>query len=557
MNENINTKKTEMAVKNFMEKIKPMFSFKNIFLILLPILSINPQTVTENLSSNIYDFIDRMEIKNLISLKSESKPYYISDIKKWLLELKGKEQLLNDIEKKQLEKYLSYYKIGDKSDILPYEFEKDNFSINIQPIAGYSFDYLSGKKGHTRAGGIRLYTNYGKIFNSYFLFQDRGDFGDFVDFKKDLSHERGYAFVSAPNGIEYSDIIAGVILDWDWAKIGLAKDYNRWGSGLFGQLILSDNVNSFPHIKFEYNPINWFRFQYIFGWLNSQVLDSSRYYHSQPGSKLDEIRYDFINKYIAANLFTFQPFDYLSFSVGNSFIYSGSTIRLESLIPFSFFKYLDRDVGKGSVADGNGQMFFDMNFNYFNGFRLYGTFFIDVISIRKTFNNDFSENWFGYTVGSKIIDPIIKNLEFQFEYTKIDPWVYEHKDITTTYKHLNYNLGHWIGQNADLTNLRLSYSPLFNVNLAIDFQYFRKGGLDDIYYPYEGRDEKKFSFLYSPLRKDLSYGFTVSYEPIPSLLIFCNVKFSKISDEDNDRTQDYLIGSKNFIKFGFNFGNTY
>jgi hypothetical protein len=526
-------------------------------LILFPIFSINPQTVSENLRSNIYDFLDRMEIKNLISVPVEAKPYSISEIKRLLNELNSKNDLLNETDKQKLDKYLSYYKISEYKSILPYQYSKEDFLFNITPMAGYSFDYLSKLKGNTRVGGIRLLTSYKEVFNAYFMFQDRGEFGDFVDFKKDLSPQRGYAFVPAPNGIEFSDVIGGVVLDWDWAKIGLVKDYNRWGSGLFGQLILSDKVNSFPHVKFEYNPVNWFRFRYIFGWLNSQVIDSSSYYHSQPGSKLDEKRYNFIDKYISANLFTFQPYDHLSFSLGNSFIYSGSSVRLESLIPFSFFKYLDRDVGKGSVADGNGQMFFDVNFNYFKGLRIYATWFIDVLSLRKTFNGDYSENWFGYTIGSKLIDPLIENIDIVFEYTKIDPWVYEHKDITTTYKHLNYQLGHWIGQNADLFNINLKSYLLHNLTIDFDISYLRKGGLDDIYYPYEGRDEKKFYFLYPPLRKDFSAGLTINYEPLTSLIIYFNYKYSDISDEDNIRTPSYILGSNNFIKFGFEFGFPY
>lgn len=498
-----------------------------------------------------------MEIKNFISVPTEAKPYYIKDIKKYLILLKSQAYKLNQIEQIKLNKFLQYYNLEEYNFILPYEYKQRKFLFNFTTIAGYNLEYLASSKGHSRVGGIRLLTSYDSIFNSYLLLQDRGEFGEFVDTKKDLSPQRGYAFVSAPNGIEYSDVIAGLTLDWNWAKLSLAKDYNKWGSGLFGQLILSDKVNAFPHIRFEYLPVDWLRFRYIFGWLNSQVIDSSTYYNSQPGSKLNDKRYDFVNKFIAANFITFQPIEYLNFSIGNSFIYSGKTIRMESLIPFSFFKYLDRDVGKGSVADGNGQMFFDLNFNYFNNFRLYGTFFIDVISLRKTFKSDYSENWFGYTLGSKVIDPLIENLDLTIEYTKIDPWVYEHKDITTTFKHLNYQLGHWIGQNSDLFNLKLKLYPLFNLTLSLEVQYLRKGGLDDIYYVYVGRDEKKLNFLYSPLMKDFRVGIEITYEPIPALVLLFNYRYSKISDEDNIRTSKVLLGTNNFIKFGCEFGFPY
>lgn len=498
-----------------------------------------------------------MYSKKIISLHSETKPFDINTIKKYLIELNKKKEFINDFDKKKLEAFHKYYGLSESSLIIPYEYEEGNFIFNITPIAGYSFDFLGKLKNYTRVGGVRVYSSYNKIFNIYALIQDSGEFGDFVDTKKEFTSQRGYVFIPAPNGIEYSDIIGGLILDFDWLNLGIVKDYNRWGSGEFGQIILSDKVNSFPHFKLEYNPTDWLRFRYLLGWLNSQVIDSSKFYNSQPGSKLNEERYNFINKYLVINLLTFQPFKFLQFSMGNSFIYSGDNIRLETLIPLTLFKYMDRDVGKGSVADGNGQMFFDFNFNYFSNLKIYGTWFIDVISVRKTLNRDFSENWFGYTLGGKIVDPLIENFEFQVEYSKVDPWVYEHKDISTTYKHLNYQLGHWIGQNADLYNLRIKYFPLYNLSLTFDFQYFRKGGLDDIYYAYSGRDEKQFKFLYPPLRKELTTFIGIEYEFYKSLLIQLKYKYSNIKDDDINRTPQYLIGRKDYISLGFQFGFPY
>ncbi len=538
--------------------IRDAFKLKYLFPIFFILIRINVgQNIPENLNSNIYEFLDRMAIKKIVDIPVEVLPYDVNQIKSFLLEVSENNDKLSFIDRKKLESFKSFYGLNKDRFFLPYLYEKDKFVLSLMPLAGYEIEFSGKDNTYRRTGGIKLSTTYDKIFNGYFLIQDKGEFGDLVDFSRQLSPERGYAFVPAPNGIEFSDIIGGVVLDWDWAKLGLVKDYNRWGSGKFGQIILSDKVNSYPHFKFEFSPINWFRFRYIFGWLNSMVIDSSSYYNSQPGSKLNELRYDFINKYIVANLFTFQPLDYLTFCFGNSFIYSGKNIRLETLIPFSLFKYLDRDVGKGSIADGNGQMFFDLNFNYFQNIRFYGSFFIDVISIRKTLNGDYSENWFAYTVGSKVIDPLINNLEFEIEYSKIDPWVYEHKDITTTYKHLNYQLGHWIGQNADLMNFRIRYYPLWNLSLTFGLQYLRKGGFEDVYYVYNKIDLEKFHFLFPPLRKDFLANFQVKYEPIRSLILYLNYVNSIINDEDIGRTPEFLREDKNFIKIGFEFGFPY
>jgi len=513
------------------------------------------QYLPVNFNSNIYDFLDRMEIKGLIQLPTETKPYSLKIVKKAFEELNAKKYLLSNNEKKYLEWFGYLY--GSKDLLIPFKYSKDKFYFDFTPIAGYNFEVYNKENGFSRVGGLRISTTYGENFAGYVHLQDKGEFGNFIDRKKTISFDRGYEFQYEKNGMEYSDVSGGIYLDWDWASIGLAKDYNLWGHGNFGNVILSDKVNSFPFIKFEYNPINWLRFKYIFGWLNSKVIDSNYYYNSYPGSLINERRYNFINKFFVANLFTIQPFSSFTFSAGNSFIYSGNSVRLETFIPFAFFKYLDRDVGKGQISDGNGQLFFDGSYRIFNKIRIYGTFFIDVISIRKTLRGNYIENWFAYTLGAKSVDLPIENLVTNIEYTRVDPWVYEHKDITTTYKHLNYTLGHWIGQNADLLSVSFLYFTDFRAKFNLILQWLRKGGAEDIYYAYEGRDEKTIYFLYPPLRKDFWLKFNIDYELYPTLLLSLNYVYSFIKDEDPIRTEKIFLGKNHHIKFGFSFGFPY
>lgn len=538
---------------------KKYFQVSKLSLIILLIVflssNIYSQYLPVNFNSNIYEFLDRMEIKGLVNFPTESKPYSMKMVKQALRELQDKRTELNRNEINYLNWFNTIYNSNDY--LIPYKYEADRFYFDFTPVAGYKFEIFNKESGFSRVGGLRISTTYGDNFSGYVHLQDRGEFGNFIDRKKTISFERGYEFQYEKNGMEYSDVSGGIYLDWDWASIGLAKDYNLWGHGNFGNVILSDKVNSFPFIKFEYNPIKWLRFKYIFGWLNSKVIDSNYYYNSYPGSLINEKRYNFINKFFVANLFTIQPWNSFTFSVGNSFIYSGNTVRLETFLPFAFYKYLDRDVGKGQISDGNGQLFFDGAWRLFNRIRIYGTLFIDVISLRKTFKGNYIENWFAYTLGAKSVDLPIKNLVTNIEYTKVDPWVYEHKDITTTYKHLNYILGHWIGQNADLLSISFSYYTDFRARVNLILQWLRKGGNEDIYYAYKGRDEKEIYFLYPPLRKDFWLKFNIDYELYPTLLLSANYLYSNIKDEDQFRTEKIFLGKNHHLKVGFSFGFPY
>lgn len=527
-----------------------------IFLILIYELNAFGQIVNESINNDVHKFLDRMEIKNLIQLNSEKKPYTIKVIKNKLKEVSKKINQLSNYEKAELKELLDFYNVDDLS-LIPFELKEKKSTFFLIPIAGYSIRYLGNNYGYERVGGAKVYVSYNDNFSIYAHLQDRGEFGEFIDYKKLVTSERVYEFQKVEKGIEYSDVISGIGYDWGWGNLSLIKDYSLWGHGEFGQLILSDKVNSFPHLYFEFNPSAKFRLKYIFGWLNSKIIDSNYYYYSNPGSKINEIRYNFIEKFFVANLLSFEPNKFLKLSIGNSIIYSGKSSRLEMFLPLAFYKYLDRDVGKGQVSDGNGQLYFDFAIKPLKGVRLYSTIFIDVISLRKTLRGNYSENWIGYTTGIKMIDKLFNNTDFTIEYTKIEPWVYEHKDLTTTYKHLNTTLGHWIGQNAYLIGTNFTYFYNSKLNLNFKYQFLKKGGEEDIYYAYSGKNEKSLGFLYPPIKKDITYEIVINFSPVQYLTISLLYRYTIISDSLSGRTPDYLFGKKNLLKMGFSFGFPY
>jgi hypothetical protein len=217
-----------------------------------------------------------------------------------------------------------------------------------------------------------------------------------------------------------------------------------------------------------------------------------------------------------------------------------------------FFKYLDRDTGHGSVEDGNGQLFFDVSVRYPKSVKVYSTLFIDVTEIRNILKNDFHNTWAGFTLGAKKIDLITENLDFTMEYTRINPWVYEHKDETTTYKHVNHYLGHWIGQNADQLRLQLDYRVLRGLKLTSYAEFIRKGRLNDIYYAYN--DDYYESFLSHPVRNESRFCFEASYEIIHDLFADGYYSYSDIKDEDLYRTPKFLLGKKHSFGVSVHYG---
>lgn len=526
----------------------------HLFLWLFPLV-IYGQVIYTPVSSSVYNFLERASLKKIIEYHDEVKPLSRKNIAFYLQVINKNSADLNPVEKDELvwfvEEYAYELKQNDKERYFLYKYTDSLFSIRISPNFGYGINYTAGKPNRIRWPGLTLYGQYSDNFGAFFEYKDVGEYGDNFDLTKKFSPATGANYFSEPNGIEHSDIRGSISLNWSWGSVSLLKDYNNWGHGKFGQLILSSKAPSFPHIQLMLQPAKWLRFYYLHGWLNSMVLDSNNAFLTHQESIQPNLHLPLVNKYIAANLLSVTPWEWMDFSIGNSFVYSGE-LRPEAFIPFMYYKGMDHDLGRQGFDDGNGMIYTDVKFNYWKNVELYGTLLIDVLELRDILKNKWYTSWFGYTLGGKLIDVGIDNLDLSVEYTKLDPWVYENRDATVSYKHLGYPLGDWLGQNAEQFRIQFDYIPLRGLNLNLWSEWIRKGGLKDIYYAYV--DILNLPFLYSPLRKDFRLGFEASYEIYHDLFTHLSCEFSDVSDQDPLRTPNWQLGKISSFGFSIYYG---
>jgi len=591
-------------------------------LLLLITTTANSQSIYEPIEADIHEYLDRMNIKGIVQIDTEVKPFTRYYIAEKLFELSHNRSVLNRVEIEELNWYLSEYnyevqKVYNTSSNHPtcppksfprrrgiiqssipphstspnlsrrlstvvvsqtkegsrfltktdlpsshsqtprwrvFSYTDSLFQLQISPVLGMGYKTVGKENGRFQFWGIRTFGTYGDNFGAYIHFTDNGEYNGIHQVNNFLSPDKGRKTIGAQvtSGIEFSDVRGSISYDWGWGNISLNKDYFSWGNGYYGNTILSAKAPSYTHLRFTLKPVDWFRFYYTHGWLTSNVIDSLR---SQFNYGIYESDAEFfIPKYYAANLFVFEPVKSLELMIGNSAVYSGDNIRPEFLLPFMFFKYLDRDLGKGSVEDANGQLHFGVNYRPVNQLFLYGNILFDVIEINKTLEAENPNNWFGFTLGTKGINLIVDNLDFTLEYTRINPWVYEHKKSTTTYKHLDYSLGHWIGQNADLLRVQLDYKFIRPLKFSLYYQRFRKGGLKDITEAYSGSKNEQEEFLYGPLRKENSIGLDIRYNPFHEVYLNANYKYTDISDEDPMRTPDFQLGSNHNFSISLSYG---
>ena len=535
------------------------------------------QVVYVPINDNIYEFLDRCNLRGLINLDTEKKPFSRIYIAEKLIKLREKKEKLNKVDFQTLQWYEKEYLYELQHILVPnnnslrekqteefnyskinkrwrlFDYGDSTFSFKLSPILGTTVSVRKGEINYSGWVGLRTWITGSDWFGGMLDMRNIGEFGDFVDEEKYLTPKRGQDISTYhPNGIEYSDVRAQMNFNWKWGTISLLKDYEEWGNGYFGNLILSDKAPSYPHFSFELKPTKWFRFYYKFGWLHSGVIDSIRTIIVNPGDDPEVAFERFVKKYIVANMLTFSPANWIDISLGNSFIYAGD-FRAEMLIPFNFYKFMDRNTGKKDIEDGNGTFYLDFALWLPRTFKFYSTLFFDVDSKEGSIGTFLNKAWYGFTVGGKKVDMFIDNLDITIEYTRINPWVYEHKYRgLTNYKHIDYTLGHWIGQNANLIKLQFNYQPIRGFRLKLWGEYIRKGGQKDIKYAY--LHEETFPFLYPPVRKDNYLGFNASYEIFYEFFVEGGLVYSNISDEDESRTPKYMLGKHGTLSFSIYYG---
>ncbi len=517
------------------------------------------QVVYQPIEDDVYSFLDRMSIKQIIDFHKEVLPISRKEIAKYLKEINLKKDLLTKIDIQNLQWFEKEYSSELKDSTIserwfPFSYSDSLLNFKVSPLGGYQMRNFANGKNHKKWWGIRSFATIGENFGMSIDFRDVGEFGENLDVKKIFSPQRAYAYGnSAPGGFEYSDVRGAINLSWNWGSISLRKDYNLWGNGYFGKLIISDKPHSYPHIRLDIKPVNWLRFHYMHAWLSSGVVDSSRFYVSRPSAD-SLVRYDCVKKYLVINMLTFSPWNFLDVSLGNSMVYAGGEPRIGAFIPFMFYKYLDRDLNKGDVSDGNGSLFFDLLLRYPRNFSFYFTFYLDVMEIRKLLAGNDDNTWFAFSVGTKNTDVFVDNLDFTLEYTRINPWVYEHKDEVTTYKHLYfYPLGHWMGQNSDMLRFQFDYRFIRPLKIKFWYERIRKGGTDKTYTDYH-REKINYPFLYSPVRTENNFGLSLKYTPYYDVNIIFDYSYKNITDEDISRYPKFYLGKNDYFTLGVQYG---
>jgi len=504
-------------------------------------------------SHEIYPFLKRMEARGLlIDYRDAAKPLSRKVLASHLRALEGEADRMTDVERDEYEflkgefNYELSILAGDQQPSeIRWHVISESFPggiVNIEPNLQFSYTKIGDDNVRLRGQGIKT---YGYVFSDigyYFNFVDYREVGKAINAGRINTPDPGIVLTKLiGEQAEYNTTEVQFTFNVGAFDFSLEKMQNSWGLARHGNIIFSEKAPSYPQVKLRVPVTDWLDFVYLHAELNSNIADSSRSYFTNSSAIQNYYRTVDHAKYMAAHMIEFTPARGINVSLGESVVYSDRGPLLIYMIPVMFFKSAEHYNGDKD----NVQWFGNLDLNLIRNVNLYGSLFIDELNIDDLFDPD--KQWYqvGYTAGLQAYDLLVKNLELTVEYTRLNPWVYAHKQPATEFTNNGFVMGNWMGQNADNLFFDLGYRPMRSLLLGATYEIFRKGGEEDIAYQYMLPSQK---FLYGPLHEERSYGVYVKYQFVRDGFLDARIGYRSTSDEvlrlRNDRKLEFSIGAR-------------
>ena len=348
----------------------------------------------------------------------------------------------------------------------------------LQFFPQFSSHYFSsGSIHHSKKTGFVSLLNFGigaskqtggLTINGLFQFTSAKNLdinSTFLNPDLNLEHQRDY-FSNEMTWFESS--MLNIQYDLKDMVLSFGKFNRHWGAGR-SNLILSNNVPSFPQAGFTWQMAKNLSLEYFSGLLASQIEDTTNSNYNNDAGQ----RKVYTQRSITGHRLIWKISPTLSFSAMETVIFGNRSIDFHYLLPFIPFWSMQRYVGDTDNIQMSAEILWEKTEN----FQLFGALFVDEWRPEWTFN-DKNRNWFGYQIGLIGTNILSENDKVQLEYTWTDHRVYRHRfNINDSYSY-NYSLGFWAGPHAD--ELFLAYNYQFKgIDMTTSFSHLKRGELTE------------------------------------------------------------------------------
>lgn len=357
-----------------------------------------------------------------------------------------------------------------------------------------------------------------------------------------LEHQRDY-FSNEMTWFESS--MLNIQYELDDIIFSFGKFNRHWGFGR-SNLILSNNVPSFPQAGFIWQMAKNLSLEYFSGMLASQIEDTTNINYNNDAGQ----RKVYAQRSITGHRLIWKISPTLSFSAVETVIFGNRSIDFHYLLPFIPFWSMQRYVGDTDNIQMSGEIVWEKTKN----FQLFGALFVDEWRPEWTFDNK-NRNWFGYQIGLIGKNILSENDKVRLEYTWTDHRVYRHRfNINDSYSY-DYSIGFWAGPHAE--ELFLAYNSQFKgIDMTTSFSHLKRGELTEnmLVGQYDNINYERFSGK-TESRNVASIEGTKG--------IFTNMVFIRLGCDWIDWTNPGFnpynprpVSGKDFSKFSLNIGIT-
>lgn len=544
--------------------------------------------------TRLYDYLDELLTDGIVTAQSVVRPYSRLQVATMLQQAQDADSLLSTRQKADLAFYLNEFALERDTMVsnfvqytdhstfslsvadpqFSYRSANNMFKLRLRPILGANI--AMSKKGALlhRWYGAELQLDIAKHLSIWGSLRDNSWSGNWLSkdyFPTDiarihgarihygasqqqptLSPMTGVQYKEANYGGDFSDSKGGINLYTWWGSVGLQRENISWGTASHASNILSGRNPAVPMLTLQLTPCRWFQLDYFHAWLVSNVLDSTYYYLENTAGHTQAVKnYRPYNKFMAANMLTFMPIKQLSLSVGNSVIYAEQTIQAAYLIPIAFYKSLDHLLTKGvRTQNQNSQVFASLSVRPVRHLHLYGSFFVDEVKFSRFKPSNPENNPISYLVGFDWSGWPISGLSLKGEFVRSYIACYTHSIDVLTWESNSYNMGHYMGDNAQSIYAELAYRPVRGLLLKCSYTNDIKYNS----YAYQ-RDNISQTIAQKPFSRAVyrndEWRLDGVYEPHPNMYMTLSIAYNHargfdnptndgLSSEDLGNAQHYL-----------------